>query len=91
MSDVTVGDGSAEVELTVVTMTFDAADEAALLAVLSKYVVLTRMVDGCRNVDLCASVTRPGRHLVIQKWDARLVLEVSPLVWVPAQRAARPR
>ncbi len=70
MSDVTVGDGSAEVELTVVTMTFDAADEAALLAVLSKYVVLTRMVDGCRNVDLCASVTRPGRHLVIQKWDS---------------------
>ncbi|MGI9646840.1 MAG: putative quinol monooxygenase [Ilumatobacteraceae bacterium] len=59
-----------EVELTLVTMSFDASDEAGLLAVLSKYVVLTRMVDGCRNVDLCASVTRPGRHLVIQKWDS---------------------
>jgi quinol monooxygenase YgiN len=58
-----------EVELTVVTMRFDAADEAALFAVLSKYVVLTRMADGCRNVDLCSSVTVPGRHLVIQKWE----------------------
>ena len=58
-----------EVDLTVVTMRFDAADEAALLAVLSKYVVLTRMQDGCRNVDLCASVTTPGRHLILQKWE----------------------
>ena len=57
-----------EVELAIVTMRFDAADEAALLAVLSKYVVLTRMVDGCRNVDLCSSVTHGGRHLIVQKW-----------------------
>ena len=57
------------VDLTVVTMSFDANDEAALLAILSKYVVLTRMQDGCRNVDLCSSVTRPGRHLVVQKWE----------------------
>jgi quinol monooxygenase YgiN len=61
---------SGEVDLTVVTMRFDAADEAALLAVLSKYVVLTRMQDGCRNVDLCSSVTTPGRHLIVQKWDS---------------------
>lgn len=58
-----------DVELAVVTMRFDASDDAALLAVLSKYIVLTRMVPGCRNVDLCSSVTVPGRHLVIQKWD----------------------
>ena len=63
------GDDVNEVELTMVTMTFDAADDAALLAILSKYVVLTRMQDGCRNVDLCSSVTRPGRHLVVQKWE----------------------
>lgn len=56
------------VELTVVTMTFEAADNEALLAILSKYVVLTRMHDGCRNVDLCSSVAHPGRHLVVQKW-----------------------
>lgn len=63
------GDAGRDVELAVVTMRFDAADDAALLAVLSKYVVMTRMVVGCRNVDLCASVTVPGRHLVVQKWD----------------------
>ena len=57
-------------ELTIVTMRFDAADPAALLGVLAKYVVLTRMEPACRNVDLCASVTAPGRYLVIQKWDS---------------------
>lgn len=58
-----------EVELAVVTMRFDASDAAGLHGVLSKYVVLTRMVEGCRNVDLCASVTQPGRMLIVQKWD----------------------
>lgn len=62
-----VGD---DVELVIVTMRFDAADPAALVAVLSKYVVLTRMQDGCRNVDLCASETRPGRYLIIEKWGS---------------------
>jgi quinol monooxygenase YgiN len=57
-------------ELTIVTMRFDASDPAALGAVLAKYVVLTRMQDGCRNVDLCASVTHAGRYLVVQKWDS---------------------
>jgi quinol monooxygenase YgiN len=59
-----------EIELVIVTMRFDAADAAALMGVLSKYVVLTRMQPGCRNVDLCASVTQPGRYLVIHKWDS---------------------
>ena len=58
-----------EIELAVVTMRFDASDAASLHAVLSKYVVMTRMVEGCRNVDLCASVTQPGRMLIVQKWD----------------------
>ena len=58
------------VELAIVTMRFDAADPDALMAVLSKYVVLTRMQPGCRNIDLCASVTQPGRYLVIHKWDS---------------------
>jgi quinol monooxygenase YgiN len=58
------------IELTIVTMRFDTADPASLLAVLSKYVVLTRMEPGCRNVDLCASCTQPGRYLLIQKWDS---------------------
>ncbi len=58
-----------EVEIAIVTMRFDATDPARLLGVLSKYVVLTRMVPGCRNVDLCASLTQPGRLLIVQKWD----------------------
>lgn len=60
---------SDEIELAIVTMRFDAADPDGLLAILSKYVVMTRMQSGCRNVDLCASVTTPGRYLLIQKWD----------------------
>jgi quinol monooxygenase YgiN len=59
-----------EIELVVVTMRFDAADAGSLLAVLSKYVVLTRMHVGCRNVDLCASATQPGRYLIVQKWES---------------------
>ncbi len=62
--------GAGGVELAIVTMRFDASDAASLLAVLSKYVVLTRMQPGCRNVDLCASATQPGRFLVIHKWDS---------------------
>ena len=59
-----------DIELAIVTMRFDAADPGALLAVLSKYVVLTRMQPGCRNVDLCSSVTHPGRYLLVQKWES---------------------
>jgi quinol monooxygenase YgiN len=59
-----------EIELAIVTMRFDAADVDSLMAVLSKYVVLTRMQPGCRNIDLCASATHPGRYLVIQKWES---------------------
>ncbi len=57
-----------DVEVTVVTMVFDATDLDALLAVLAKYVVVSRGHDGCRNIDLCSSATRPERVVVIQKW-----------------------
>jgi quinol monooxygenase YgiN len=59
-----------DVELAIVTMRFDAADADSLMSVLSKYVVLTRMQPGCRNVDLCASATQPGRYLIVHKWDS---------------------
>ncbi|MBI4885443.1 MAG: antibiotic biosynthesis monooxygenase [Actinobacteria bacterium] len=59
-----------EIELSIVTMRFRAADPDSLLAVLSKYVVLARMEPGCRNVDLCASLTHPGQYLLIEKWDS---------------------
>jgi quinol monooxygenase YgiN len=59
-----------EVDLVVVTMTFDAADAERLQAILAKYVVVSRGHPGCRNVDLLVSATRPSRHLIVQKWES---------------------
>jgi len=62
-----------DVELTVVTLELTTVDEAStnlLLAALAKYVVLARGHEGCRNIDLVASVTTPGSFLLIQKWDS---------------------
>jgi quinol monooxygenase YgiN len=60
-----------DVELTVVAGTFVARSgkEAELAAVLSRYVVLTRSLTGCRNVDLVRSASEPGRYLMVEKWD----------------------
>ena len=57
-----------DVDITRVTLHFDASDAAALAAVLARYVVATRGHDGCRNVDFCASVTSPNRFVIIEKW-----------------------
>jgi len=43
--------------------------EAALGAVLAHYVVVSRASPGCRNIDLVASLTTPGRFLVYEKWE----------------------
>jgi len=59
-----------EIELTLVTMQLDAIDPGALAAVLARYVVATRGHRGCRNVDLCASVTTPNRFVIIEKWES---------------------
>ncbi len=59
-----------EVELTMVTMAFDAADPATLGAVLSQYVVLSRHEPGCRNIDLCVSASNTARFVVVEKWDS---------------------
>ena len=67
----TLGKGhDGEIELIIVTMQFQSVAAEPLLAVLSKYVVLTRMEPACRNVDLCASVADRGRYLLIEKWDS---------------------
>ncbi len=58
-----------DVRLTVVTLRFQATDPGALLAILSKYVVVSRMHPGCRNIDLCGSATEPGALLLIEKWE----------------------
>ena len=59
-----------DVEVTIVTMSLPAADPERLLAILSKYVVLSRNHPGCRNIDLTRSVTSPDRYVVISKWDS---------------------
>jgi quinol monooxygenase YgiN len=59
-----------EVELTIVTMAFEASNPDALMPVLSKYVVLSRGHPGCRNIDLCASVASPTRFVIIEKWES---------------------
>jgi quinol monooxygenase YgiN len=59
-----------DAEITLVTMRFETTDPEKLLGILSKYVVLSRQQPGSRNIDLTASVTTPGRFVVIQKWDS---------------------
>jgi quinol monooxygenase YgiN len=61
-----------DVEIAVLTATFDAREGAAeaLAATLARYVVMTRNEPACRNVDLAASVTHSGRMLVIEKWES---------------------
>jgi quinol monooxygenase YgiN len=62
---------SDDVEIWVVAGQYQARSgkEAELGAVLAQYVVLTRGVAGCRNVDLVASASTPGKLLVVEKWD----------------------
>lgn len=59
-----------EVELAIVTMTFDAVDPQRLQSVLARYVVLSRGHPGCRNIDLALSTTRPDRFVIVQKWES---------------------
>ena len=58
-----------EVDLTMVTMTFDAVDPERLQSVLARYVVISRGHPGCRNIDLAMSSTLPNRFVVVQKWE----------------------
>jgi len=59
-----------DIDLKIVTLSFEASDPQALAGVLSRYVVLSRRHPGCRNIDLCASVLTPNRFLLIEKWDS---------------------
>jgi quinol monooxygenase YgiN len=61
---------SDELELTLVTMQFDAHDGDQLQAVLAKYVVLARGHPGCRNIDLCRSAIVPERFVIVEKWES---------------------
>ena len=57
-----------EVDLTLVTMVFDAVDPARLAPLLARYVVLSRGQEGCRNIDLAVSALHPERFVVVEKW-----------------------
>jgi quinol monooxygenase YgiN len=61
-----------DLTLAIVAGVFDARPgaEAALGAVLAHYVVVSRTSPGCRNIDLVASLTVPGRFLVYEKWES---------------------
>ncbi len=52
------------------TLVFEATDPERLLPILSKYVVVSRGHPGCRNIDLAASATAPGRFVIIEKWES---------------------
>jgi len=56
-----------EPETVIVTMGWSEVGDP-LLAELVRYVVMTRGEPGCRNVDLCASVTTPARVVIVEKW-----------------------
>jgi quinol monooxygenase YgiN len=76
----------AEIDLAVVIGRFEArtSRHGDLAAILAKYVVLTRRRSACRNVDLVASASHPGRLVVIEKWesadDARAHLDATETV-----------
>jgi quinol monooxygenase YgiN len=59
-----------ELEPLMVTLSFETDQPDELLSVLAHYVVMSRNADGNRNIDLVASMTRPGRLLIIEKWDS---------------------
>jgi quinol monooxygenase YgiN len=62
----------ADIALAIVAGVFDARPgaEGALGAVLARYVVMSRTSPGCRNIDLVASLSTPGRFLVYEKWES---------------------
>ncbi len=62
-------DPSDEVDLMMVTMTFDALDPERLQSILARYVVVSRGHPGCRNIDLALSTTQPNRFVIVQKWE----------------------
>ncbi len=55
-------------DVALVTMLFDAAKPDELLSCLSKYVVLARGEEGCRNIDLANSLADSNRFVIVQKW-----------------------
>jgi len=70
MSDDTGGDPTTDLEPVMVIMSFRTEQPADLVDILANYVVLSRGRPGCRNIDLTASMTEPGRFVIVEKWDS---------------------
>jgi len=64
--------GVEEMDLAVVAGIFFAkpGEEEQLAYALSRYIVLSRMESGCRNIDLVTSVTVKGLFMVWEKWES---------------------
>lgn len=69
-ADDQAGDRAIDLEPVMVIMNFRTEQPAALVDVLANYVVLSRGRPGCRNIDLTASMTEPGRFVIVEKWDS---------------------
>ncbi len=61
---------SDEIEPVMVILGFKTDKPEQLMEVLARYVVLSRGQRGCRNIDYVASVTNPGRLMVVEKWES---------------------
>ncbi len=64
------GGQTPDLEPVMVVMSFRTEQPAALVDILANYVVLSRGRPGCRNIDLTASMTEPGRFVIVEKWDS---------------------
>ena len=61
---------SDEIDPVMVIMQFNTSQSEGLADVLGQYVVLARGLASCRNIDLVHSATRPGRFVIVEKWDS---------------------
>ena len=59
-----------EIEPVMVILGFRTDRPDELAAILARYVVLSRGQPGCRNIDYVASVTDPGRLMIVEKWES---------------------
>ena len=61
---------SEELEPVMVILGFRTERPDELMEVLARYVVLSRGQPGCRNIDYVASITDPGRLVIVEKWES---------------------
>ncbi len=65
-----MAEDSDELEPVMVILGFRTERPDDLLEILAPYVVLSRGQPGCRNIDYVASITDPGRIMIVEKWES---------------------